>query len=99
MKILLLILLSLSMLIACSKANEASTSNTKQKISTGISAEHMEKYNYFKTIKRKNIMQEQFINQVETYMKYKHKIPENMRTDYQHNFIETITEILDDLKC
>lgn len=99
MKIFFLTILSLSMLIACSKPNEASTSNTKQKVSTGISAKHMEKYNYFKTLNRKNIMEEQFIRQVETYMKYKHKIPKNMRTDYQQHFIDTINEILADLKC
>ena len=99
MKILFLTILSLSMLVACSKPNEASTSNTKLKVSTGISAKHMAKYNYFKTLNRKNIMEEQFIRQVETYMKYKHRIPENMRMDYQQNFIETINEILGDLKC
>ena len=99
MKILLLILLSLSILTACSKPKDDNASNTKQKISTGISAEHMEKYTYFKTIKRKNIMQEQFIRQVEEYMRIKHKVPEKMRTDYQKNFIERINIILADLKC
>jgi len=99
MKILLLTILSLSMLIACSKPNDAGVSNTKRKVSIGISAEHMEKYNYFKTLKRKDIMQEHFIKQVEEYMRIKHKIPENMRTDYQRNFMETINEILNALKC
>jgi len=96
MKILLLTLLCLSMLIACSKPKDAGISNTKQKITAGISAENMEKYFYFKTIKRKNIMQEQFIKQVEKYFKYKRQ---KIRTDYQQDFIERINIILDDLKC
>ncbi len=98
MKPLLMLILALSMLSGCTDpkaANERKT-EVKQKVIASITAKNMEKYNYFKTVKRKTIMQEQFIRQVEQYMEYKYQ---KTRTEYQQKFIERINEILDDLSC
>ena len=101
MKTLLLVLVTLVILTSCSKPKEVvsfngkqSISATKQSVSTAITASHMETYLYYKTIKRKNLMQEHFVRQVETYLEYKNK---KLLTKHQQDFVKRINIILDDL--